>query len=65
MSDSATRTAKERAQIETELLEILRQRQHDWTTASDVHRDHARQRFMDALQRFNALVLYGKPPQAE
>jgi hypothetical protein len=65
MSDSARRTAKDRDRVETELLEILRQRQQEWTTAPDDQRDYARQRFMNALQNFNSLVLYGKAPRAE
>jgi hypothetical protein len=65
MSDGAPRTAKNREQVETELLETLRRRQHEWTTAPEDRRDYARQRFMNALQDFNSLVLYGKAPKAE
>ena len=56
--------AKSREQLEMELLEILRQRRQEWLAAPHDYRDYARQRFMDALQDFNALVLYGNPPLA-
>ena len=65
MPDSTPRTAKTREQTETELMETLRQRRHEWVAAPHDQRDYARQRFMDALQNFNALVLYGKPPLTE
>lgn len=58
-------SAKTREQAETELLETLRQRQHDWKTATEDRRDYARQLFMNVLQNFNRLVLYGKPPEVE
>ena len=62
MSDQAAQLAKTRQQVESELMEILRLRQHEWATANDDQRDFARQLFMNALQNFNSLVLYGRPP---
>jgi hypothetical protein len=54
--------AKSRQEIETHLLEILQKRQSEWACASEDNRDAARQRFTNALNVFNSLVLYGKPP---
>ena len=65
MSDSAARPAKTRQEVEKELMEVLRARQQEWISASDQDRDLARQRFLDALRAFNALILSGKIPEAE
>ena len=54
--------AKSREEIETHLLEILQKRQSEWACASKDDRDAARRRFMNALNVFNSLVLYGKLP---
>jgi hypothetical protein len=52
--------AKSRQQLETDLLEILRQRRLEWIDASEDSRVEARGEFMDALSAFNRLVLNGK-----
>ena len=64
-NSGGSRTAETREQLELELLETLRQRQNDWATASEDRRDYARQQFMNALQNFNSLILYGKTPNQE
>jgi hypothetical protein len=68
MDENGNQLTKTRQQIEVELMEILRQRQEEWSMASDDNRDEARFRFMNALHAFNSLVLYGKfpddPPRA-
>jgi hypothetical protein len=60
MPDHSAGRVKAREQVEAELLEILRQRQHEWRTAPEDQRDYARQRFMNASQNFNSVILYGK-----
>jgi len=54
---------KSRQRLEEELLEKLRQRQAEWIKAPLDERAAARRSFMDALETFNRLVLYGKPPE--
>jgi hypothetical protein len=56
-------SSKTRQQIEDELGEALRLSQRAWNFAQEENRDAARQRFMKAIQAFNALVLDGKAPK--
>jgi hypothetical protein len=65
MSDSAARLSRTRQEIEKDLLERVRKSQQEWISASEDNRDEARQRFMDALQTFNSLVLYAKFPNGK
>jgi hypothetical protein len=51
--------------MESELMERLRQRQQEWLAAPEERREYSRQQFMNALQNFNSMVLYGKVPQGE
>jgi hypothetical protein len=62
MAHSEPKIQKARQDLETELLEIMRERQREWASAKDEHRDLMRQRFMNALHAFNSLVLYDKHP---
>ena len=64
MDGSGAHQSKTRQQIETELLDELRQTQAEWCSAAENDRDAARQRFMDALQRFNGVILHKKPPES-
>jgi hypothetical protein len=50
-------------QIEIQLMEILRLRQHAWITADEEHREVARQRFVNALHTYIALVFNSALPQ--
>jgi hypothetical protein len=52
-------------QIEIKLLEVLRERQRDWVSASEHDRDSARVRFLTALRAFNKFILDGKLPDDE
>ena len=60
MDSRTSRRQEIRKQIENGLLEDLRQKQIEWMRASDHDRVAARQQFIDALNRFNSLVLEGK-----
>jgi hypothetical protein len=60
--DDASRQSKTKQQLEIELLDFMREKQLEWQHAPAEERDAARQRFMDALEAFNALVLYNKIP---
>ena len=54
MPDQSARRVKTSQQVETDLLEMLRQRQHDWITAPHAQRDYRRQLFITALQNFSS-----------
>jgi hypothetical protein len=58
----ATRTAKNREQVETELLEELQQRHLEWRTAFEEDTASAYARLMDALAKFNKITLERKVP---
>ena len=60
MSGGTSRQTKTRQEIENDPLEDMRQKQLEWRQASALDKDLARQRFMDALHRFNSLILYDK-----
>jgi hypothetical protein len=53
---------KRNSKLEIELLDSMREKQLEWQHAPAEERDAARRRFMDALEAFNALVLYNKIP---
>ena len=59
MSGGTSRQLNTRAQVENDLLEVLRQREVEWIQASTQDRDTARQQFKDALDLFNSVVIYG------
>ena len=50
-------------QIAGKLLADLRLREDEWCRATDGNRDFARQRFINALEVFNRLVVHGDPPK--
>jgi hypothetical protein len=58
--EGAARQSKTKLQLEIELLDLMREKQVEWQHAPAEERDAARQRFMDALEAFNALVLYNQ-----
>jgi hypothetical protein len=62
MPDQPARRAKTREQFERELLETLRQRQHDWTTATQNQRVYARQsgKSFGSIPRLNSVSI--SPP---
>jgi hypothetical protein len=64
MDRHGTRQPKTRQLIETALLNELRQCHTEWTRASHEERSAARERFMDALCRFNSVALYDELPVA-
>ena len=49
-------------QIADELMEALRRRQREWSSADEDNRDVARQRFMNALYAFHSLILPDRIP---
>jgi hypothetical protein len=51
-----------RQRIEDRLLEEVQQAQKAWCEASDGEREWARQQFIEVLDSFNSVVLYGKEP---
>jgi len=59
--DGSNKQGKNRQQMQNELMEVLRQRQDEWSRASDDNRAVARLRFLNVLRKLNSLVLYGKP----
>lgn len=57
---STPKPSRTRHELASDLLELLRLSQLDWTRASEEDRDAARQRFMEALDAFNRVVLQGR-----
>jgi hypothetical protein len=62
MDGDRTEQSRTRQLIEIELFYEVRQCHTEWARASHDERSTARQRFMDALRRFNRLVLENEPP---
>jgi len=54
-----------RQHVEAELLEEVHRAQMAWRDATVEKRDVARQRFKEALNAFNSVVLHGKEPDGE
>jgi len=52
----------DRQRIEDELLEEVCRTKQAWRVAKDPEQVVARQCFMDALDAFNKVVIYGKEP---
>jgi hypothetical protein len=62
MSEASPSRLDYRQHVEAELLEAVRRTQLAWRDATEEKRDVARQRFKDALNAFNSVVLHGKEP---
>lgn len=62
MAEATSTRLDYRQHVEAELLDEVRRTQQAWHDATEEKRDVARQRFKDALNAFNSVVLHGKEP---
>jgi hypothetical protein len=62
MASSAFAPIRTRQEIEAELFEAVHLAKMKWLSATGDERTAARQRFMEVLHTFNALIIHGRLP---